>query len=299
MRREGRLLTGGYREMRLKAVSGIMVALLLIGMFAVPAIITGVQGYASGISLSAFATRIPTIDGVINPDKWQDAATYSTTISGYEITLFVMNDFSNLYLAVRVSDLLKGTSDDDLWIIFDNDHDNILEIGDDRLRVYEGKEFPAEKGFSDWFRYSPTSRSTDVGHGGTLDGSGATDSTNGFREYELSHPLNSADDLHDFSLNAGDTVGFTLEIVDFDMDIGRGKCIDCPTSVRDGDFTGEPADIVIAEPPPLPPVGGKATPINIPMNKPETSTLWIWLTTIILSLVLAVVYVKKRKRDRE
>jgi len=44
------------------------------------------------------------------------------------------------------------------------------------------------------------------------------------------------------------------------------------------------------------PVGGKATPINIPMNKPETPTLWIWLSIIILSLVLTVVYVKKRKR---
>ena len=44
------------------------------------------------------------------------------------------------------------------------------------------------------------------------------------------------------------------------------------------------------------PVGGKATPINIPINKPETPTLWIWLSTIILSLIVTVVYVKKRKR---
>jgi len=48
-----------------------------------------------------------------------------------------------------------------------------------------------------------------------------------------------------------------------------------------------------------PPVGGKATPINIPMDKPETPTLWIWLTTITLSLVVTVVYVKKRKRHTE
>jgi len=54
----------------------------------------------------------------------------------------------------------------------------------------------------------------------------------------------------------------------------------------------------IYEPAPEP-VGGKATPINIPMNKPETPALWIWLTTIMLSLVLTVVYVKKRKRHTE
>jgi parallel beta-helix repeat protein len=49
--------------------------------------------------------------------------------------------------------------------------------------------------------------------------------------------------------------------------------------------------------PPPEPVGGKATPINISMNKPEMPTLWIWLTTIILSLALIVVYVRKRKRN--
>jgi len=47
------------------------------------------------------------------------------------------------------------------------------------------------------------------------------------------------------------------------------------------------------------PVGGKATPINIPMNKPETPALWIWLTTITLSLIATVVYIKRRKRNTE
>jgi len=53
------------------------------------------------------------------------------------------------------------------------------------------------------------------------------------------------------------------------------------------------------EAPPLPPVGGKAAPISMPIIKPESQIPWIWLTTIILSLALTVVYVKKRKRHRE
>ena len=48
-----------------------------------------------------------------------------------------------------------------------------------------------------------------------------------------------------------------------------------------------------------PSVGGKATPINIPLNKSELQIPWIWLSTIILSLVVTVVYVKKRKRNTE
>ena len=53
------------------------------------------------------------------------------------------------------------------------------------------------------------------------------------------------------------------------------------------------------KPPPLPPVGGKAIPIDNPIVKPELQTTWIWLTAIILPLVATVVYVKKRKRHTE
>jgi len=48
-----------------------------------------------------------------------------------------------------------------------------------------------------------------------------------------------------------------------------------------------------------PSVGGKANPIDIPLGNPELQIPWIWLSTIILPLVLAVVYVKKRKRNTE
>lgn len=54
-----------------------------------------------------------------------------------------------------------------------------------------------------------------------------------------------------------------------------------------------------APPSPPPSVGGKAIPINMPMNKPETPALWIWLTMIILPLVLTVAYITKRKRHIE
>jgi len=47
------------------------------------------------------------------------------------------------------------------------------------------------------------------------------------------------------------------------------------------------------------PVGGKATPINMPIIKPELPTPWIWLSTIILSMVATGIYLKKRKRNRE
>jgi len=46
------------------------------------------------------------------------------------------------------------------------------------------------------------------------------------------------------------------------------------------------------------PVGGKATPINIPINKPELPALWVWLSTIIFPLVATALYVKRRKKKQ-
>jgi len=49
---------------------------------------------------------------------------------------------------------------------------------------------------------------------------------------------------------------------------------------------------------PSPPVGGKAIPINKAINKLELQTPWIWLSTIVLPLVATVVYVKLKKKKR-
>jgi len=74
-----------------------------------------------------------------------------------------------------------------------------------------------------------------------------------------------------------------------DGDTNRMKTVTMDTNIAlTGVFTYVP-----------PPVGGKATPINIPLNKSELQIPWMWLTTIILSLVLTVVYVKKRKRKTQ
>ena len=64
------------------------------------------------------------------------------------------------------------------------------------------------------------------------------------------------------------------------------------------DSDEESVHVFVSAPPP-PPVGGKAIPINKAITKPESQTPWIWLTTLILSFVVAVGYVKKRKRNTE
>jgi hypothetical protein len=51
--------------------------------------------------------------------------------------------------------------------------------------------------------------------------------------------------------------------------------------------------------PPTPPVGGKATPINLPTSKVELLTPYIGLTMLLVASVVTIVYVKKRKRNTE
>lgn len=50
--------------------------------------------------------------------------------------------------------------------------------------------------------------------------------------------------------------------------------------------------------PPPPPVGGKAIPINIPMNNPELPNPLIWLSTIIVPLIATVVFIKLKKKKQ-
>jgi len=47
------------------------------------------------------------------------------------------------------------------------------------------------------------------------------------------------------------------------------------------------------------PVGGKATPINMPMNSPESMVPYIGLIILLAVAATTVVYAKKRKRDAE
>lgn len=51
--------------------------------------------------------------------------------------------------------------------------------------------------------------------------------------------------------------------------------------------------------PPLPAVGGKATPINLPVSEFELLTPYIGLTMLLVASVATIVYIKKRKRHTE
>jgi hypothetical protein len=138
-----------------------------------------------------------------------------------------------------------------LELRFDNNHDRFNAFGDDYLAL-------TNFGFEDrFFQQIATDTYTwtwDDDAGGTVDGHGLDRDHAGFSFYELRHPLNSADDTHDFSLRPGNRVG-----VDVYFRHCVGGCV-ARTGPRDADIvivsgTRIPPDTQITSGPP----GGSLT----------------------------------------
>lgn len=179
----------------------------------------------SGDVLSAWAVITPTIDGVISAGEWIDADSADFTLSycseSHDVTLYVKNDDSYLYLAAVVrneeySDLTEMYHDFANFY-FDNDNDGAADVGEDGLAIRFDNTI-----FRDTF--NPTGVNgwsySDTSDGGTNDIDGAVTHTNpvpdgvGDYTFEYRHPLDSSDNAHDFSLSDGDTVGFRFSFPD-------------------------------------------------------------------------------------
>lgn len=203
-----------------------------------------VLGHVAGDTFQGWAPAPPSIDGDIGASEWQTAASssFSMTIGGssYAGTLYVMNDATNLYLAVKMADSTFSTdpTPDGVAFYFDNNNDGSFGPGDDGLAYITGAQ-----GFLDRFLQAIPTMQKDVDSGGTTDGSGAAAAHGGFNHFELSHPLNSTDDAHDFSLGALSTVGFTMLYLDGPVGQAYWPALATP------DATGW-GDIVIASAPP-------------------------------------------------
>ncbi len=201
----------------------------------------------SGDVLSAWAVTTPTIDGVISAGEWIDADTADFTLAycneSHNVTLYVKNNDTYLYLAVMVRDEeysnLSEMYHDFANFYFDNDNDGVTDTGEDGLAIrFDNTIFRDTYnpiGVNGW-SYSDTS------DGGTNDIDGAVTHTNpvpdgvGDYTFEYRHPLNTSDDTHDFSLSAGDTVGFRFSFPDGETDcqpVGYHWPSSSPTSYGD------------------------------------------------------------------
>jgi hypothetical protein len=197
--------------------------------FVVSAVWLPASAHYPGVVLSGAGSA--TIDGVLSTGEWDHAGSINFPVNvpiadgggTTAATLYVMNDASNLYLALKIARASFGGVTQ-LDFEFDNNHDGAKADGDDLLFMSVGVFSPPM--FADDFRYTcpgdvpgsagcaPGDTVSAVGFPppGSTDGATAATNNGVFTTIELSHPLNSADDAHDFSLALGDTVGFTLNV---------------------------------------------------------------------------------------
>lgn len=218
----------------------------------------GVVTFLGGVpTLSGFGTA--TLDGDLGSAEWAFAArvNFPAAIPGggtTPATLLVMNDATNLYVAIRF-DRAVVDQQNSLTFIFDNNDDGQTANGDDKIR-YEGTP-AAFAGFIDeHFSNAPPCPSgvfcavQDTAASGTNDGAGVFKHHGTFSVYELSHPLDSADNAHDFSLAAGNSVGFFLALT----------MVDAQLNVADTFFPGNGIHgHIFVRPAALPVLSGRGT----------------------------------------
>jgi len=165
-------------------------------------------------ALSGRTSGTVAIDGVVGADEWATSAQSTFSISVYTVTLYTMNDATNLYVAAKISDGTL-TSSDAFTVQFDNNNDGLGRgTGDDQIGVNGAGTFLDVYYFTTGSGISGLGANSDSTSGGTTDGLGAVSNSGGFSYFELMHPLNSADDAHDFSLNIGSKVGFFVTYQD-------------------------------------------------------------------------------------
>jgi hypothetical protein len=163
----------------------------------------------------------PTIDGVIGAGEWQSTGRFDAPVAlppelgggTVPATLYLMNDTQNLYIALMVG-TASIIGDNSFLGAFDNDHNGTLyEQG------HESLEFRRTGGtaqFLDGFiQRLPNGYCWcwDVDYGGTSEITGAYTRDSGASYYELAHPLDTADDGHDFSMRLGRRAGLAFDYI--------------------------------------------------------------------------------------
>jgi hypothetical protein len=159
------------------------------------------------------------MDGVYSPTEWQGAGAVNLAVNTpaggtTPAVLYVMNDASNIYLALRI---LRTPPDprNSLAFYFDKDGDNAVSIGDDVILLNVDPP-PSTLFFDEVVEPccggGAISGQLDTSYGGTNDGAGAFGNDGTYSVFELWHPLASSDSAHDIQLSPGQSIGLRLDL---------------------------------------------------------------------------------------
>jgi len=191
---------------------GLAERALAVAAIAAFVCLPGSAAAVSSVVLRGFGAA--TIDGVPATGEWDPAGHVDFTVNRSSsqgggtvaATLYLMNDAQNLYLGLKVTNATIASSS--LEVEFDNDRNGSnLQEGEDQLLVNDAGVFD---GFMHQIAPNTWQAVRDQDYGGTNDILEGEANNPGFSFYEVSHPLNDADDAHDLSLAFARRAGFQL-----------------------------------------------------------------------------------------
>ena len=181
-----------------------LVLLLICSIFSVQAETGVVQGVGTA-----------TIDGVLDSAEWSGAGVVDFALDVRYASqvvpahLYVMNDGSQLYLALKVDSQTALGWRDVVRFVLDRNGSLAVDQGDDSWTL-ESALYPPTgvftSAFYDQYVPCPSCEALDSADGGTNDGAGAVGNDGSSTIFEVAHPLNSADDAHDINLFPNDRI---------------------------------------------------------------------------------------------
>ncbi len=142
------------------------------------------------------------------------------------MTVYVTHDHTYLYLAASFDRKGEFHPLDLVSFEFDNDNDGKREDGDDLVFIHPSTPLNVAGPVFDFYRYNGArDNGLDTSEGGTNDGISAWGAIGSKGVFEIRHPLNSADDAHDFSINTWifpHTVGLQAGVRLEEGEVGSG-----------------------------------------------------------------------------
>lgn len=201
----------------------------------------------------------------------------------------MMNDATNLYIGITIIGDVDFGPNDGMRIFFDNDNvgETYLEDGDDLLSARGASAFA-----DDYYDFGLGISQSDMFDGGSIDGQAAGSRVGSTNHFELSHPLNTLDNTHDFSLLQGQIVGFLFQpAVDGTLYSANIGTITDPSSWdHDYQIASEPYTGPPNVRPPSSVVGG----ITLPSSR--LSILVPYLALLSLACIVSAILIKGKRR---
>lgn len=200
------------------------------------------------------------VDGIQSPGEWDGAlsVTFNANLPVHDgggttpVTLFAMNDAANLYVALQVQRSSVGLATNP-GLFFDANHDGVRDLGDDGIGMSVGI-FQAPDFFDTYVVDAAGNTVDDLTGGGSVDGAAAATSDGTYVFIEMSHPLDSLDDAHDFSVMPGQIIGFggLMNLFSLDTSCTPNEIgSDCQAFTNfAGTFTQPVGDLILLSPTP-------------------------------------------------